>query len=734
LICLAVLVLLPCGALLPGILGTHVPMDLREALFEAPWQEARPDGIEPAPFFLAREQGRRIYSEFAFLNRAARNHESLLWNSDEAAGAPFLAVWRTRVFSPFSLPFHFLPLHQAMVWSLLLKMMAAGFCAWYVSRRLGFPPALALFAATAFQFSAPVYVWGALPIADVIAWLPLLLMFAERLALGQLRAWPLGAVAAALMAVGGDPAALVTLFLFAAVYLILRARGQGQGGRMRGAIGSFLAALALGLALAGVQLAPYFEFMAHGAADAAAPPALRLAHLTALLAPSLASAREADAVPLTALLYPGTVSLFLLALWFAVRRFTEEALRRRFEGLLLTAALFGIAGLVAAYAGHTALTPPLLCAGGLVLAWIAAAALEEWHELNAEQCKAALARLLWAAPALLALLFLALLLRAGHIEAVYGAWRAEAAAAAVSVALIAALVLFTLFRPNLRVAGYGAVALTACSLWWVLGGIAPMTPVDHVFPETAFIRELRAADTRISGSEGVARWPLAAHGIQQLRNPGGVALHRYNAFMDIVRRDPLMLRRAGSRYLLLTKDDIQGNFASVRPELGIRHVFSSGAVLFEDHEAKPRAWMAYVWRPVESFEPDIIGWNRLPTMETPLLPEKSDGADAEAVIDVRDEGALVRVRVDTPRRGVLVLADAWYPGWRVTIDGAPTDSFPVDGLFRGVRVSEGAHEIVFRYQPQSLVVGLAISGVAGIIVLYGLARLALERLRAAPSM
>jgi len=735
LFCLSVLFLLPFGALLPAAVGTHVPMALQEPLFEAPWQDARPEGLEPGGSCFAREQSRRIYSEFAFVNRAARNYESLLWNPDEGAGTPFLAALRTRVFSPFTLPFHVMPLHQAIAWSLLLKMIAAGFCAWYVSRKFGFPAPLALLAAVAFQLSAPVFIWGAFPLADAAAWLPLLLMFAERLALGHYRAWPLGAVTVALMALGGDVLVFMSLMLFAFVYLALRARGQGTRGRLRGASAALLVTLALGLVLAGVQLVPYLEFINRGGvASAGQQPPLRAAHLAALLAPSIASSEGAGAAPFAALMHPGTVSLLLFALWFAVRQFVERPIRQRYEGLLLTFVLFAAAAIAASLAGWTAAVPGLLCMGGLVFAWVAAAALEEWHELNAEQCRAALGRLLWSAPVFWGVLFVLSLACASGAEGAAPAWRGEMAAAACMAVLVAVLLAVTLFRPNVRFAGYASAVLAGASLWWVLGASVPMTPAAEVFPETAFIRELRASQERISGSDALARWPLSAHGIPQLHNPGGVELDRYRAFMDIVKRDPLMLRRAGSRLLLLTKEDIQGDFASVRPMLGIRHVFASGAVLFEDREAKPRAWMAYMWRPVESFDPEIVGWDRLPTMETPLLPEQTSGSDAVPSVEMHGANNWIRVQVDTPRRGVLVLADAWYPGWQVTLDGVVTDSFPVDGLFRGVRVSEGVHVIEFRYQPQSFIVGLVLSGIAALIVVYGLGRLAHQRWRAAPSL
>ena len=60
-----------------------------------------------------------------------------------------------------------------------------------------------------------------------------------------------------------------------------------------------------------------------------------------------------------------------------------------------------------------------------------------------------------------------------------------------------------------------------------------------------------------------------------------------------------------------------------------------------------------------------------------------------------------------PRR--LVLADLAYPGWRATVDGRSADVLTVDGLFRGVVVPAGAHEVELRYRPLSVRVGALLS-------------------------
>jgi hypothetical protein len=91
----------------------------------------------------------------------------------------------------------------------------------------------------------------------------------------------------------------------------------------------------------------------------------------------------------------------------------------------------------------------------------------------------------------------------------------------------------------------------------------------------------------------------------------------------------------------------------------------------------------------------------------------------------RREQTRVEVDVQTAGDGLLVLADPWYPQWKVTVDGRPAELLRVDHAFRGVRVAAGSHRVVFTYQDRALQVGLVVSAVS----VLGLAGLWLWRRR-----
>jgi len=164
---------------------------------------------------------RNYLASYAFLNREALNRHSLLWNPLEFCGVPFFANVENRVLSPFSIPFHFLPLDYAFKLSIWLKLFIAACTAYYTARKVGLSPPLSLFTATSYQLSAGFILFQISPISDTAPWLPLLYLFSERAAVGQLRYWPLAALVTAAMILGGSLTVVAAAFIFFGLYATL---------------------------------------------------------------------------------------------------------------------------------------------------------------------------------------------------------------------------------------------------------------------------------------------------------------------------------------------------------------------------------------------------------------------------------------------------------------------------------------------------------------------------------
>ena len=74
----------------------------------------------------------------------------------------------------------------------------------------------------------------------------------------------------------------------------------------------------------------------------------------------------------------------------------------------------------------------------------------------------------------------------------------------------------------------------------------------------------------------------------------------------------------------------------------------------------------------------------------------------------------VVLRTRGERGAVVVLTDAYFPGWEATVDGAPAPLLRANLNFRAVAVSAGEHEIEMRYRPAAFRWGLALALVAAL--------------------
>jgi uncharacterized membrane protein YfhO len=82
------------------------------------------------------------------------------------------------------------------------------------------------------------------------------------------------------------------------------------------------------------------------------------------------------------------------------------------------------------------------------------------------------------------------------------------------------------------------------------------------------------------------------------------------------------------------------------------------------------------------------------------------------------------VRTRGASDAVLVLTDAFLPGWEATLDGAPVAVLRANTAVRAVVVPAGEHRVEMRYRPRSLPVGAALAciGAAALVAALAAAR------------
>jgi hypothetical protein len=79
-----------------------------------------------------------------------------------------------------------------------------------------------------------------------------------------------------------------------------------------------------------------------------------------------------------------------------------------------------------------------------------------------------------------------------------------------------------------------------------------------------------------------------------------------------------------------------------------------------------------------------------------------------------------QVELSASGPGLLVLAEIYYPGWQVWVNGEKGQIFPVMGLLRGVLLTEPSNHVKFVFKPVWLYLGLGLAAVAIFLVLRSL--------------
>jgi hypothetical protein len=72
-------------------------------------------------------------------------------------------------------------------------------------------------------------------------------------------------------------------------------------------------------------------------------------------------------------------------------------------------------------------------------------------------------------------------------------------------------------------------------------------------------------------------------------------------------------------------------------------------------------------------------------------------------------GSSARFTVGSDSGTLLVWLNHWYPGWRATVDGREAALYRADVLGQGIFVPAGQHRVEFRFEPQALGWGIALS-------------------------
>ena len=621
-----------------------------------------------------------------------------LWNPWILGGTPFLANGESGLFSPLNALLYVLPVDRAFGATVLLQLVLAGTFMYLLLRELPLPFAPALLGAVAFALNGFFLAW--LAMLNLVAaglWLPLALLLLQRWR--RLRRWRdlagFTLVLTAQLLAGFLQVSLYVLLACGLYWLVPGEREAHPGQRRLG--GALLAVLAAFL-LAAVQLLPHLELIGLSQREPRPPEwtllnTAHLRHLATLVAPDFEGSplRGDYRGPLNYTETCGYVGLVPLVLaWVG----TLASLRRQNPGLLFV--VVASAGLL------LYLETPLHAAFVLLV---------PGYGLRLGSTRAIF--LFCFAAAALAAIGLDRVLRALPRPA----WRTAAASAAIVLGALDLL-------------GFGRALLTTAE-------------PGAVYPEPGAVRFLRQQPGlwRVLGGEAFPPNSLSVYGLQDVQGYESLFPRRYKELLTVadasVAGDPDYhgVRLSGLRSPLL-------ELLNVRYVVSPRPLAASGLALrydgpvrvYEQERALPRAFVVHRSEVIPDRQARLrrLGEASFDPRRSAILeqgPELSlagpdPSASSAEVVRYSPEQVVVRAR--SRLRGLLVLADSYYPGWVASLDGTPARILVANHALRAVELPPGDHEVEFAFRPGSFRLGLAVSAIA----LAALAAAVTLRLRA----
>jgi hypothetical protein len=90
-------------------------------------------------------------------------------------------------------------------------------------------------------------------------------------------------------------------------------------------------------------------------------------------------------------------------------------------------------------------------------------------------------------------------------------------------------------------------------------------------------------------------------------------------------------------------------------------------------------------------------------------------ADPSENVVVNHSPQKVELTATLSRPGLVILADVYYPGWRLRIDGKDAPILRANRMMRAAAVAAGTHHLVYWYDPTSFWIGCRLSA-AGLAV------------------
>jgi hypothetical protein len=221
----------------------------------------------------------------------------------------------------------------------------------------------------------------------------------------------------------------------------------------------------------------------------------------------------------------------------------------------------------------------------------------------------------------------------------------------------------------------------------------------RIYSPSYSVDQYFAAEYDLELADGVDPLQIASY-VAFMEEATGVAQDQYSVTIPPFKtgdpsQDNKNARMNSTNLGLLNVKYIVSDFAISAPGLtpqladGIPKIYLNEGFL-------PRAWVERKVLGQEIFDPTNLG-------------------KAEVLSKSANE-----IQVEALGPGKLVLSEIQYPGWRVYVDGEQHELSVSHGVLRSVSLPDGNHQVLFKFVPISVYIGLALAGIGWVILAFNL--------------
>lgn len=250
--------------------------------------------------------------------------------------------------------------------------------------------------------------------------------------------------------------------------------------------------------------------------------------------------------------------------------------------------------------------------------------------------------------------------------------------------------------------------------------------------ETEKFRALAIDDRSISNGYINLR-SFSYHGIELISGRHDLAPIYYKQLLKLSMTNPKLLSLLNTKYILVSENnDLRRHIK------GIPDIQEKIPLIMQDEKFKLYKNKAYLDRAfivnrvrIVSDERYVLGYmakesfnpaTEVVLEEKPINPNGGNNTptDANRALIESYTPNHVTINAELRQEGVLVLADTYYPDWKVYVDGVEGKIYKADYALRGVYLTAGSHKVEFVYDSQTLKVAGGVSIVTLILTLGGI--------------